>query len=410
MKLAKLLIIVTFAAVSLATYGSDNKPVALIHLNKIQTIVGNTLGDTTMSLADSAYLGSFDTLTGSYRTMAKINYEYDSGGMQIRTISKQPDKTGLNWQNATRTDKTFTGSLLSQELIYNWNSDFQAWTPTMRTSYFYNSENILDSYTEQLYNEDSTLTFSKRYSYIYIGNQLNTITTQIWNANLQQWNNQLKITYSYSDGLINTLLTQAWSQNLNGWTDFERSQYFYQNQQPTELKTERYDQNSLSWSWFSRYLYSYNIGKNNLETEELQYYIDDNWKQYSQAVFSFENDQIKSKINKLYIDWISGWREINKTDYYYSEHEVFGVEENIGKITYIQNPVKSGSMVQLNNLDRNLNYELRLISVNGNIAVALNMNGSDSLTFSHNFSEGIYLLVITQKGVLTGIQKIIIVK
>lgn len=366
--------------------------------------------DTTMKLADSSFLSSYDTSTSTFKTLQKSFYDYDSGGLLIRVLSIQPDKTGMNWKNQLRIEKNYTGALLTQEISYSWNNDLQVWTPSFRTDYFYDPALMLESYTEQIYEQDSSLIFSARYSYLYAGDDINTITKQSWNNNTQQWVFQQKNTYSYSGTIIDKLITQIWNSSLNAWLDFERSSYTYDLSKLTTILNERYDQNTTEWSLYSKSDYTYNAENGKVETERLSYYNVDKWDNYNEKLFGYENDMIKTIVNKFYYSWLQNWREISKTEYYYSEHEVFGIEESISQLNFVQNPVYRGSQSELKNLEPNITYLFELISMTGVRYRLGNFTARDLFKIPSGIKDGTYILMVSHKGELLGIQKIILLQ
>lgn len=379
-----------------------------INYSSQKGILSGLSTDTIMKLADSSNISSYDTISVSFKPSQKNYYHYDSGGLLLRIITTQPDKTGMNWRNQTRVDKRYSGTFLTQEIKYSWNNDLGSWTPDSRTDYYFSVDMLLESYTEQVYEQDSSLSFTARYSYTYIANEVNTLIKQGWNNNTQQWVNQQKNTYSYSDTDLATVILQTWSQSLNTWLDFERSSYSYSQQKLNEVINERYDQNEMAWNLYSRIVFTYNAVNGKVETETLSFHDINKWNNYSKKEYSYENNLIKTIINQLYYSWLQDWREISEFEYFYSNHEVFGFEDTGSSLPFIQNPVTCGSRLALNHLDSNKLYTIELISVSG-VRLNLGTYSQDDYVFiPSNLKSGTYILRIIYKNSIYGIQKIII--
>lgn len=364
--------------------------------------------DTIMKLADSSYISSYDTISASFKLSQKNYYHYDSGGLLLSIITTQPDKTGMNWKNQTRVEKRYTGAFLTQEIKYSWNNDLKTWTPDSRTDYFFSGDMLLESYTEQVYEQDSSLSFTARYSYTYNENEVHTLVKQSWNNNTQQWVNQQKNTYSYLETNISSILIQTWSQSLNNWLDFEQSTYSYSQQKLDEILNERYDQSGFVWNLYSRLVFTYNSANGKVETETLSFRDTDKWNNYSKKEYMYENDIIKTIINHLYYSWLQDWREISEVEYYYSNHEVFGYEDTKFSVSFIQNPLEAGSLIALHHLDSNQLYKIDLISITG---VHINLgtySNNDYVIIPSELKSGTYILRIICGNNLYGTQKIII--
>ncbi len=117
---------------------------------------------------------------------------------------------GTNWENSLRRQNTYIGNNLTEEIESNW--DGANWGLFSRTLYNYNGSNQLIDDLFQLRNaEDTTWENANRSIYTYNATDLlEQESYQEWNTVNAMWVNSEQRTYSYTGSNISEIISSFW--------------------------------------------------------------------------------------------------------------------------------------------------------------------------------------------------------
>lgn len=346
----------------------------------------------TKLLADSSHGSRYDTIALSYKLTTRTYFTYDSGGMLVYSLNKSVDKNG-NWKNYSSDTLNYVGSQLRLITNRQWDSQLGAWKNALRYDYFYDTLNVLQSII--ISNWSTTLgnwLTSEKQSYTYnSSNQVTTELLQTFNSSLNSWENNSRFVYTYVSGKASKRNFELWEALTQSWLPSSMEEYTYNGSGlRTGILAKEYNSSSGSWVDTEKYALTYTTA-GLTETNIMQTWNGAAWTNAIQLLYTYQDEQVLTKTIQHWSAGQSAWVNFQLDENYFSQHEVFGIQEISKPSILLPNPLQGGSVVELMGLAPATTYQIQLFSLNGKICLDTNVRLGETITIPH-LTEGIYLL------------------
>jgi len=138
----------------------------------------------------------YDFLTQQMKNSSQHTYTYNSDGTENQSVAQTWN--ALNqWENATRMTNTYNASKhITGMLSERWVSN--AWMNVSKITLTYNTNGSLKETLSESWQTDKWVNSFKDISSYSPQGELEVDLSQGWNANLVQWENQMRTTYYYN--------------------------------------------------------------------------------------------------------------------------------------------------------------------------------------------------------------------
>jgi len=278
----------------------------------MQQVNLNKRDETTLYLLDTAEINSIDG--NPYR----YTYTYDEEGHKVVTLTKTNQNN--QWVNVSFENINYNENF-NPELVTTktWQND--SWVNDSRISYTYQSNNLVEESTEEVWNDDWVFTKRENYNY-YPGGATASHLQEVWNG--EEWENSLNFIFirdenewpleiiaqqwdgenwqnvsrqifNYTDaGLNDSTVLMVWDEN--DWTDFYLVQnIFDENRKLVEVSD--YFWIIDEWEPDLKELYTYN-GSGLIEVMQEQEWIAEIWENKYQTNYSYNEWGIEQTLLK----------------------------------------------------------------------------------------------------------------
>lgn len=343
-------------------------------------------------LADSMHSSRYDTVALSYKLITRSYFTYDSGGMLVYSLNKSVDKNG-NWKNYSSDTLNYVGSQLRLITNRQWDSQLGAWKNALRYDYFYDTLNVLQSIITSNWSTilGNWLT-SEKQSYTYnSSNQVTAELLQTFNSSLNSWENNSRFVYSYTSGKASKRNFELWEAQTQTWLPSSVEEYTYNGSGlRTGILVKEYNSSSGSWVDNEKYTLTYTSG-GKTETSILQIWNGSAWTNSTQLLYTYQDDQVLTKTIQHWSAGQSAWVNFQLDENYFSQHEVFGIQEISTATVMLPNPLQAGSEVKLMGLSPATLYQIQLYSLSGKICLETSVRIGETIRIPH-LTEGMYLL------------------
>ncbi len=139
-------------------------------------------------------------MTQKLEDQRQVLYEYHADGTELRNTTQKKDELSGNWVDDHRSSYTYitvnntrvVGTMLDE----NFNNTL--WVPEERSTLSYNSDGTIK---EELF--------------------------ELWNPDLNAWENYWKHMASYMRGKIHQIIAQEWNKDSRSWVNYTRSTFGY---------------------------------------------------------------------------------------------------------------------------------------------------------------------------------------
>lgn len=294
---------------------------------------------------------------------------------------------GSNWQNASQTLNTYSGSSLISSLTQNWATPPGAWENAQLINYTNNLDGTVNQSVMQIWNPDtstwdnlqrSTFTYNAakkvltQTSEIWFGTWMNSSKTtntydgsgylinslnQTWDFIMSNWKNAAQTNYNNNpSGTVNQSVYQVWD-ITNVWVNNERTSYTYVGGDKVSVAI------SESWTgtnWLNdtkmtnTYDGSFNITNSLSQDWNAASSI---WVNNVQSIFSYNiSSNLTQIVSQIWSTGTSSWTNANRTTFNYT----LGAEdfEAGNKIVVYPNPTSDEITIRFNAFSENTNYSI----------------------------------------------------
>jgi hypothetical protein len=358
-------------------------------------------------LRDSLYGSTFDTVSSNFKNSRRIYYTYDAGGLLTESSSKTVDKSGLNWSLSQQIKYQYTGFQLFEETFKSWDKTLLDWVNLVQNKYTYETDNSLSSIFYLQWNAGSSIwDYSTKDLIVYDPNKnIISVENQKWNDNLNKWDNYLKIKFSYSGGFISEKLYQVWNKSTQLWDDYQKENFTYTNSKKSEVVMQ-VKSPTTNWENYSRFVYTYNGSILNEITEYLWF---GSWTGNKKLIYTFNSNGHEALVvTQQWAAHLGNFRNALQDESYYTQREVFGIDEAVANTFIVRNPLSKSIPFQLNGLKEYGDYQMSLISLNGSVVMNIPVTAEQTIELNSRIPNGVYMLSITTSAGKRLNQKILI--
>ena len=278
---------------------------------------------------------------------------------------------GSAWVNSFRIQSTFAGNNLTEEIESNW--DGANWINSLRRQNTYTNGNLTEE-IESNWDGANWVLFS-RAEYNYNGsNQLENDLFQLRNAEGTSWENANRSVYTYNADLLEQEEYQEWNAVNSTWVNLELRTYSYEGSDISEII-------SSFWDGF-------------------EYLLED------KSLLSYNADGLIAQIIfQEYFD--SDWENATRVTFVYPACQSLSTEE-FATFDFSFHPNPSNDKLKILNLPQGgaaLNYNIYDLS--GRLVQKGKLN-SDFTINTQNITDGLYILKLNNE--LHSVAKQLVVK
>jgi hypothetical protein len=299
----------------------------------------------------------------------RVDYEYSETGQLVQENIQLFDTLGGSWRNGQIASYLYNAEgLVQQKLLKTWDTA-GFWRDSLRVGYLYNNDKLLTQTVHEIINQAQQWENYWKWEYNYNTNdKIREEFQYSWDS--VAWENKNYTVYSYENSLLIQTLRMVWDENELVWVNKNRTSYTYNsNGQRTEVLGEYYDQYSMIW--FRSYTYSYTYDENGNRTE------------FIYRIWDEPNGE-----------WINFYKESS----YWSEFELFAINENTWLNARIYpNPASNEVQIQVDETIKS--GTCSLMALDGKMIFKTQFSGN-TLWFSTGFLQpGNYIVIIeTEMG------------
>ena len=360
-----------------------------------------------VALRDSMHGSNYDTVGNVFNNNKRIVYTYDAGGLLTESAGKTVDKSGLTWTNSQQIKYKYTGFQLLEETYKNWDKTLSDWSNFTQNKYSYETGNSLSSIFYLPWDSDSLkFEYSTKDLVAYDGNKKAiSVSNQKYNKNLGSWDNYLRVNFAYSGGYISEKVFQVWNKSTQLWEDYQKEIFSYSNNQKSEVVMQ-VKSASTSWENYSRNVFVYTNSTLDNIIESLWY---GSWTNNRRYVYTFNANNLET--NAIVQQWVAhlgSFRNQTQDESYYSQHQVFGIQEMSANTFLVANPLSKQSTFLISALKENTKYQLQLVSLNGSVVLNIPVVAGQEIRLNSQLQNGLYMLSVTSPGTSTLHQKIVL--
>lgn len=358
-------------------------------------------------LRDSLRLSSYDTVSSTFKNTKRVYFTYDAGGLLTESITKAIDKNGVNWSNSQHSEYKYSGYQLYEETYYSWDKTLATWANFTKLKYTYESDSSLSSIFYQPWSVvDSVWDYSTKDLLTYdVNKKVTTLANQKWNKNLGSWDKYLRINFTYLNGKISGKVYQVWNSNLQLWDDYQKETVTYEGANKSELLIQLY---SIVDGWVNSSKNVFTYTSFGLESNT-EYIWSGAWVKNKKYTYIYLAANIETVV--VMQQWqahLNSYRDLSKDESFYTQREVFGVEETPVQQILVNNPLSKSSAFTIRGLKENKVYDLNFISMNGSIVFSASVTRGQNIQSPGHLNNGLYILTISSSGEKMMNQKILI--
>jgi hypothetical protein len=284
----------------------------------------------------------------------RYDYTIDANGNRIQSVQSDWNSTTASFDDNLKWEYNFdTDNILIDRYISIWNANINDWGNFQYSTYTYDSdgkplEEILQIWLLNTYNNNS-----KRVYEYDLDQNLISITYHNWDAVFLIWVNNLKVDFIYVNDILVAEYTYSWLELPSGfdWANDKLTQFSYDgNGNKTEDRYSVYNFDNEIWEGNRRWVYNYS----DLETS-------------TQTL------------------------------------------KNTSLTCYLQNPLRTGEMINCQDLDWNKNYHLLLFNVSGKVLLEKSFQGDLEIELPSNLRNGMYFMNVLEEGRLVLKEKVVVI-
>lgn len=357
-------------------------------------------------LRDSLYISVYDTVSASYKLSKKEFFTYDNGGLLLNKTEEVLGKNGVSWNKSQKVNYLYSGFQLFDETFMIWNKDLSVYENSTKNLYSFDLEGQLKNIFYQPWDAaNSNWDYLTADVMEYGPNgKLTGIATQKWNKNLNRWDNYLRINFNYTSGTITEKIYQTWNTGTLVWDDYQKETFVVTGN--TIDNTIYYTSGSGNWDNYLRKVIELENSYPKIITE---YAWINAWKGTKKTLYAYNaNNQIDELSIQNWATLLNSFRNNMLEKSYYSQREIFGINEKPQQEILIASPISSSQDFSIQGLDLNQQYLVECIALNGKVVFKSDYKAGQKIVFGSRVKAGVYLLHITAGKSFNKIQKIVV--
>lgn len=333
----------------------------------------------------SYYTLRLNTSNNVWENYRKVEYVRDANDNITQNTNFVADQNTFDWVPNYKFDYTIDangnhiGSLLS-----NWNTTSSTFVNNLKWEYNLDADNILIDeyiYNWNVNNSDWDNSQYTEFTYDADGKLLEEVT-QVWLLNV--YNNYLKITYEYN--MDNNLIRKTylnWDPVYLIWDNLSKIEFINIDDVLVAQYGFLWAELPNGFDWANNTLTQFSHDGNGNITQAL----------YSE--YNFDNEM---------------WEENRRWVYFYSDFDTpTKTPENTSLTCYLQNPIRTGEIINCQDLDWSKNYNLMLFDVSGKVLLEKNFRGDAKLELPSFLKSGMYFMNVMEEGKLVLKEKIVVI-
>jgi hypothetical protein len=163
---------------------------------------------------------------------------------------------------------------------------------------------------------------------------------------------------------------------------------------------------TTNWENYSRFVYTYNGSILNDITEYLWF---GSWTGNKKLIYTFNSNGHEALVvTQQWAAHLGNFRNALQDESYYTQREVFGIDEAVANTFIVRNPLSKSIPFQLNGLKEYGDYQMSLISLNGSVVMNIPVTAEQTIELNSRIPNGVYMLSITTSAGKRLNQKILI--
>jgi len=358
-------------------------------------------------LRDSLRMSTYDTASSMFKNNKRAYFAYDSGGLLTESVVRTIDKNGVNWSNSQHSEYKYSGFHLYEETYYSWDKTLADWANFTKNKYTYESDSSLKSIFYEPWNAaDSIWDYSTLDVLTYDQNKkVTTLANQKWNKNLESWDKYLRVNFTYQNGKVSEKVYQVWNSNTQLWDDYQKETISYEGADKSEVIIQLY---SIVDGWVNstRNVFTYtNFGQDS----NTEYIWSGSWVKNKKMTYTYLAANIETVVvTQQWQAHLNSYRDLSKDESFYTQREVFGVDETPIEQILVNNPLSKSSAFTIKGLKENKKYELNFTSMNGSKVFSATVHSGQKIESPGNLNNGFYILTVSSSGEKMMTQKILI--
>ncbi len=355
-------------------------PLPLDELTQRRFYTYNDLGSTL-----SYYILRLNTSSNVWENYRKGEYVRDANDEIIVFTYFVVDPNTLEWVPDYKFDYTFdaNGNRI-QSLQSNWNTATSTFDQYLKWEYNFDTDNVLIDQYES-----------------------------IWNVNNNDWGNVQYSEYIYdSDGKLIEEIIQFWL--LNTYTNNSKRIYEY-DMEENLIKTTYQNWDPVFLTWVNNIKIDY-IFVNDIVVAQYQYIWAElpsgfDWANQKLTQFSHDgNGNITQELFSEYNFDNEMWEEIRRWVYFFSDFDTpTETPEDTNITCYLQNPIRTGELINCQDLNQSKNYSLMLFDISGKLLLEKNFQGNIEIGLPSFFESGLYFMNMMEEGRLVLKKKLVVI-
>ena len=333
-------------------------------------------------------------------------YNYNEEGVLVNLIYKTWDFSHNKFTNGFRRIYIMVADSFYYVLNdYALDVNTNGWYLSYHEKHYFDQNNIDTMVLQQTWSSDYGWHNIAKYYYTYDNDLLTSTRTMVWDNYLEQWVNQRLGQYSYNDaGDMDSLLMQSWDSESESWENSEKYSYYYNDSGSIDSTvTVEWNNEQALWENYSRTIISYDDnGRATLQVNQLWDDDTQQWINWSRSIKDYNEQGITTTYT--YQSWNSvneNWKNNAKNDFFWSEIEVHGIdEETANVITIYPNP--ASETITILAPESLLSNNVKIFTISGQLVKSKLINGSTTTINIDDIPSGVYFVKFnTSHGIVT---------
>jgi len=334
-------------------------------------------------------------------------FRFDESGVLLLQISMNWDVSNNKFTNGFKSVYNMVADSSFYDINqYSLNMDSAQWGLTFNERHYFDQEakdTLIYQRVWSSYNSE-WINIAKFYNTFDNGQLASTLSMK-WDDYLSLWANERNIFYTYSNsGEMVEEFIKLWNSETESWNDSEKYSYFYNNEGTRDsLVLKLWDNDAQLWYYYLRETTTVeNNGQRTLTLKQLWDNENRHWNNIS--LITKINDENGLLTEYTYNTWDSEseqWKGIAKYEFYWSQIEVYGIEEETAnKITIYPNPAEQTITIStpVSLTDKNLS----IYSVSGRLVTTVTLYKDVNTIDISDIPSGLYFVRFkTTNGLVT---------
>ena len=346
---------------------------------------------------------------------------YDNIGRPLKYIVYEYEEAV--WVSQMKVEYVFSGDVMSELMLYNWNETSNEWILELKEEITYNANNYIVSLVTQSWEDGSFINSYKEETTYYENQYIHESISYIW-ASSGDWGPLSKTENSYDDNWHNILeIVSDWASVE--WRETEKTENTFEEENMVlSILSTNYAYGD--WDFEDKNEYTYDEFGNTIENIEYEW-LSENWNPQSKETFNFNYDYTNDELlmpfimdyyfNNMLISvydftyFSDDWVEEKQQLMYYSEKNVNTILEiNTANDVVYPNPNNGVFNLKINSESQDINVSV--LDFSGHIVYSETISNSKMGDIEVPFDlsvvgTGVYIIRISQYNQIS-YQKVVI--